>query len=101
MNYKKLIPYYIKHLKKGLSEASFGQCDYNKLEEFAKNENLYDKIEDAKRDALRFWEILAINALSDNWENFKTDLDADGILLCAFDVPGKSMNWIVVVPMVQ
>ena len=25
-------------------------------------------------------------------ENFKTDLDADGILLCAFDVPGKSMN---------
>ncbi|HTN41363.1 MAG TPA: enoyl-CoA hydratase-related protein, partial [Asticcacaulis sp.] len=25
-------------------------------------------------------------------ENFKTDLDADGILLCTFDVPGKSMN---------
>ncbi|MBW8734408.1 MAG: enoyl-CoA hydratase/isomerase family protein, partial [Asticcacaulis sp.] len=25
-------------------------------------------------------------------ENFKTDLDADGILLCTFDVPGKTMN---------
>ncbi|MGZ3298466.1 MAG: enoyl-CoA hydratase-related protein, partial [Asticcacaulis sp.] len=25
-------------------------------------------------------------------DNFKTDLDADGILVCAFDVPGKSMN---------
>ncbi len=25
-------------------------------------------------------------------ENFKTELDADGILLCTFDVPGKSMN---------
>ena len=25
-------------------------------------------------------------------ENFKTDLDADGILLCSFDVPGKTMN---------
>ncbi|MGA9658791.1 MAG: 3-hydroxyacyl-CoA dehydrogenase NAD-binding domain-containing protein [Asticcacaulis sp.] len=25
-------------------------------------------------------------------ENFKTDLDADGILLCTFDVPNKSMN---------
>jgi 3-hydroxyacyl-CoA dehydrogenase/enoyl-CoA hydratase/3-hydroxybutyryl-CoA epimerase len=25
-------------------------------------------------------------------ENFKTDLDADGILVCAFDVPGKTMN---------
>ena len=25
-------------------------------------------------------------------ENFKTELDADGILLCTFDVPGKTMN---------
>ncbi len=25
-------------------------------------------------------------------DNFKTELDADGILLCTFDVPGKSMN---------
>ena len=25
-------------------------------------------------------------------DNFKTELDADGILVCAFDVPGKSMN---------
>ncbi|ESQ86992.1 3-hydroxyacyl-CoA dehydrogenase [Asticcacaulis sp. AC460] len=25
-------------------------------------------------------------------DNFKTDLDADGILLCSFDVPGKTMN---------
>lgn len=25
-------------------------------------------------------------------ENFKTELDADGILVCAFDVPGKTMN---------
>ena len=25
-------------------------------------------------------------------DNFKTELDADGILLCTFDVPGKTMN---------
>ena len=25
-------------------------------------------------------------------ENFKTEIDADGILLCTFDVPGKTMN---------
>ncbi len=25
-------------------------------------------------------------------DNFKTELDADGILLCTFDIPGKSMN---------
>ena len=25
-------------------------------------------------------------------DNFKTELDADGILVCAFDAPDKTMN---------
>jgi hypothetical protein len=74
MNYKNLIKPYIEHLEKGFSEKSFVPCDFAQLEEFAQKENLMLKIEMAKRASLKFWESLAINALKEDFEFFKSEL---------------------------
>jgi len=74
MNLKKLIPVYCEHLEKGYSEKSFVHCDFAQLEEFAQKENLINKIQAAKRASLKFWESLAINALTENFEFFKPEI---------------------------
>ena len=74
MNYKTLIKPYIEHLEKVFSEQSFVLCESAQLEEFAQKENLMEKINLAKRVSQRFWESLAINALKEDFEYFKSDI---------------------------
>jgi hypothetical protein len=73
MNFKNLVSAYIKHLENGYSEKSFDLCSYLKIEEYAREEKLIEKIEKAKCTSQKFWESLAIYALTNNYKYFSYD----------------------------
>jgi hypothetical protein len=74
MNFKNVLSAYLKHLENGYSEKSFSLCDYTKIEEYAQKENLMDKINLAKCASQKFWEAMAINALSGEINNFRNEV---------------------------
>lgn len=76
-NKEEIIDRFCEHLKSGLSEYSFVECDYRDIENFAieldKRNNKasqVEKIKKAVRESFCYWEKLAFDILKDGKKKF-------------------------------
>jgi hypothetical protein len=72
-----MIERFCKHLRKGLSEYSFVECDYRDIEKIATEldtrenmESQVEKIKKALRESFSYWEKLAFEILKDDSKKF-------------------------------